>query len=268
MGRLLLKMTAMTSSPLPLIAPDVLSPSSISTFRQCPLKFKFSKIDGLQDSPTQATMLGNFVHEVLEQLYALEPEARTQSTAKELARVLWRDKWEEQVSTLIHNDRDIKTFRWSAWWCIENVWLIEDPQSIVPWAIETHVEGEVGGVKLHGYIDRLMVYDGGAKVSDYKTGKTPKPAYVEDKFFQLIIYTQLLSSLGLPVDGAEVELLYLKDGVRFHKAVSNSDVKNVASVVSEVRGGIESRCKSGEFEPKTSILCNWCGFKKICPAWK
>lgn len=261
-------MATMTNSQLPLVAPDVLSPSSISTFRQCPLKFKFSKIDGLQDSPTEATMLGNFVHEVLEQLYALEPESRTQQVAKELARELWNEKWEQQVCTLIHKERDIKTFRWAAWWCIENVWLIEDPQQVTPWAIEEHVEGEIAGVRLHGYIDRLMVTDAGPRVSDYKTGKTPRANYVDDKFFQLIIYTQLLESVGLPTASTEVELLYLKDGVRFHKTVQNADIKNVASVVNEVREGIESRCKSGEFEPKTSILCNWCGFKPICPAWK
>lgn len=258
----------MENSPIKLVAPDVLSPSSISTFRQCPLKFKFSKIDGLQDSPTQATMLGNFVHEVLEEMYGLDSEQRTKQTAKEIARTLWDDKWGEQVSTLIRTEKEIKTFRWTAWWCIENLWLVEDPQALSPWAIEEHVEGEIGGVRLHGFIDRLMVDDDAVKVCDYKTGKTPKPNYVDDKFFQLIIYSQLLESIGLSGHRAEVELLYLKDGVKFHRIVTADDVNNVATVVNEVRVGIESRCKSGEFEPKTSILCNWCGFKPICPSWK
>lgn len=258
----------MTSDGAALVAPDVLSPSSISTFRQCPLKFKFSKIDGLQDSPTEATMLGNFVHEVLEDLYSLEPHQRTQGMAREIARELWNDKWESNVLTLIKSERDIKMFRWSAWWCIENLWQIENPEEVSPWAIEEHVEGEIGGVKLHGYIDRLIVSDSYARVCDYKTGKTPRKNYIGDKFFQLIIYTQLLESVGLIPQSVEVELLYLKDGVRFHKVVDESDVENVASVVNEVRQGIESRCKSGSFEPQTSILCNWCGFKSICPSWQ
>lgn len=251
-----------------LVAPEVLSPSSISTFRQCPLKFKFSKIDGLRDSPTEATMLGNFVHEILETMYALPPHERTQETAKVIARDLWLSKWEEQVATLIRSEKELKIFRWTAWWCVENVWMLENPVVVEPWGIEEHVEGEISGIKLHGYIDRLHVNGDTAKVSDYKTGKTPKKGYIDDKFFQLIIYTQLLKSIGIEAESFEVELLYLKDGVRFEKKVTEEDVNTVASVIAEVRSGIETRCRNGYFEPNKSILCNWCGFKSICPSWQ
>lgn len=251
-----------------LVAPDRLSPSSISTFRQCPLKFKYSKIDGLPDSPTDATVLGNFVHEVLETMYALPREQRTQETAKALARQLWSDSWGEKAASLIHTDKELNFFRWTAWWCIENLWRLEDPINTSPWAIEEHVEGEVGGIRLHGFIDRLFYEDGVAKISDYKTGKTPKPKYMGDKFFQLIIYSQLLESIDIIPDSMSLELLYLKDGVRFEKTVTAEDVAEVVEVVQEVREGIDARCKSGEFEPNKSILCNWCGYRRICPAWQ
>ena len=103
---------------------------------------------------------------------------------------------------------------------------------------------------------------------DYKTGKTPKKNYVDDKFFQLIIYTQLLKSIGIEAERFEVELLYLKDGVRFEKQITPDDIEKVASVIAEVRNGIEKRCVDGYFEPNKSILCNWCGFKSMCPAWQ
>lgn len=254
--------------PVVLVAPDRLSPSSISTFQQCPLKFKFSKIDGLRDAPTEATMLGNFVHEILEVMYALPAEQRTQDTARALARDLWSSKWEEQVTTLIHTEKELKLFRWTAWWCVENLWNLEEPKEVEPYSIEEHVEGEISGIKLHGFIDRLHFSNGVAKVSDYKTGKTPKKNYIDDKFFQLIIYTQLLESAGINADKIEVELLYLKDGVRFAKEITKEDVAKVASVIAEVREGIEKRCEEGYFEPNKSILCNWCGFKSICPAWQ
>ena len=249
-------------------APNMLSPSSIGTFRQCPLKFKFTKIDGLQDSPTESTMLGNFVHEILETMYALPSEQRTQDTARLIARDLWESKWEEMVKTIIRSEKEIKLFRWTAWWCVENVWALEQPMEVQPWAIEEHVEGEISGVKLHGYIDRLHVDGDTAKVCDYKTGKTPKKQYVDDKYFQLIIYTQLLGSAGIEAKNFEIELLYLKDGVRFEKRVTEEDIANVASVIAEVKAGIDLRITQGHFEPNKSILCNWCGFKSICPAWK
>lgn len=252
----------------PLVAPELLSPSSISTFRQCPLKFKYSKIDGIPDAPTEATVLGNFVHEVLETMYGLAPDDRTQATAKSIARELWEEKWSEKASSLIFSERELNKFRWTAWWCIENLWMLEDPISTSPAAIEEHVDGEIGGVRLHGFIDRLFFENGEAKISDYKTGKTPKPRYMDDKFFQLIIYSQLLSSIGMEPTTSTLELLYLKDGVRFTKQVSPDDVKNTIEVIQGVREGIDARCKSGEFEANKSILCNWCGYKRICPAWQ
>lgn len=251
-----------------LVAPQLLSPSSISTFRQCPIKFKFSKIDGIPDSPTEATVLGNFVHEVLEHLYALPPNDRTQDSAKFLAKKLWDESWGEKASQLIRNEKELNRFRWSAWWCIENVWLLEDPVITEPFSIEQHVEGEIGGVRLHGYIDRLFVGDSVSKISDYKTGKTPKTQYLEDKFFQLIIYSQLIEGSEENPSQKVLELLYLKDGVRFEKTVSAEDVSTTVDIIQQVREGIDARCKSGEFEPQKSILCNWCGYKAICPAWQ
>jgi putative RecB family exonuclease len=255
-------------SEVKLVAPDRLSPSSISTFKQCPLKFKFSKIDGLPDSPTDATVLGNFVHEVLETLYKLPAEQRTQAVAKQIARDLWTSGWGNKAADLIHTEKELNRFRWTAWWCIENLWILENPLETSPSGIEEHVEGTIGGVRLHGFIDRLFVTDSSAKISDYKTGKTPKPKYVDDKFFQLIIYSQLLESIGVQVESLSLELLYLKDGVRFSKQVTVDDVDSAIQAIREVREGIDERCKSGEFEPKKSVLCNWCGYRKICPAWQ
>ena len=251
-----------------LVAPERLSPSSISTFRQCPLKFKYGKIDGLVEPGTEATILGNFVHEILEELYLSPQHERTQSLAKEIARRIWAEKWEAEACSVVRGEREQNLFRWTAWWCVENLWRLEDPTQLSPWGIERHVEGDIGGVKLHGYIDRLM-YDenNNARVCDYKTGKTPKKNYVDDKFFQLIIYTQLLGSLELNPQSLSVELLYLKDGVRFEKTLTPADVQHVVSVIQEVREGIEERCAKGYFEPNTSILCNWCSFKRMCPAW-
>lgn len=250
------------------VAPEYLSPSSIGTFRQCPQKFKYSKIDGLHDPSGQEAILGNFVHDVLEDLYRLPPELRTLEQAKDIARSQWANKWSAEAASVIHTDKELNRFRWAAWWCIENLWLIEDPSTLTPFGLESFVRGEIGGVKIHGYIDRLSVNKTSAKVSDYKTGKTPKKNYLSDKFFQLIVYTQLLSSLDIDVDDKSVELLYLKDGVKFEKDVTSDDIKSTIELIQTTKDEIDRCCKTGEFVANKSILCNWCGFKSICPAWK
>jgi len=250
-----------------LVAPEFLSPSSIGTFRQCPLKFKYSKIDGLPDPSGQEAILGNFVHDVLEELYKLPAEFRTQAQAKEIAKELWVSQWGKKASSVVHGEKELNRFRWAAWWCIENLWMLEDPASFNPSKMECFVTGEIGGVKMRGYIDRLLIGDKSVTISDYKTGKTPRQSDLQDKFFQLIIYSQLLSHIGVDSDDIEVELLYLKDGVRFKRQVTQEDLNTTVGIIEETKRNIDESCKSGNFPHKKSILCGWCSFKKICPAW-
>lgn len=251
-----------------LTPPPHLSPSSISTFRQCPLKFKYSKIDLIPEKPQEAAVMGNFVHDVLEELYKLAPEDRTMDNARSIAKNQWGEQWGQKSAQVVHTDEAIRKFRWSAWWCIENLWKLEDPTLVAPQGLEHELYGQIGGVTVKGFIDRFSFSDGTTflKISDYKTGKTPREPFVDDKFFQLLVYSHLTASTGVG-DVAEVELLYLKDGVRFTKKVTKANLKETLDIVVETKEEIDFRCKEGMFEPNKSILCNWCSYKTICPVW-
>jgi putative RecB family exonuclease len=251
-----------------LIPPPHLSPSSIGTFNQCPLKFKYSKIDGKQENPTEATLMGNFVHDVIEEFYKHDPEARSILLAKNLASQLWEEKWQIQAEPWVRGQDNLKMFRWKSWWCIENLWKIENPKVISPTGLEHELNGEIGGVRIKGFIDRFSEAKGeGFVISDYKTGKTPKKTWIDDKFFQLLVYSHLLESTGVG-KAVKVELLYLKDGVKFHKSVTDEELQSVEKTIVETKAEIDKRCETEEFEAVKSILCNWCSFKKECPAWR
>lgn len=251
------------------LAPEFLSPSSLGTFRQCPLKFKYQKIDNLPDPSGPEATLGNFVHDVLEELYKLPSELRTQEQAKDLAKELWASKWSEMANKVVHGDKELNRFRWAAWWCVENLWMLEDPKQTHPSGIESFVTGEIGGVKMRGYIDRLHFDESSVTITDYKTGKTPRAANLSDKFLQLVIYSQLLSSLDISknTESTLVELLYLKDGVRFKHQITTDDIQGATELIQTTKRDLDEACKSGNFEHRKSILCNWCSFKRICPAW-
>lgn len=248
--------------------PEYLSPSSLSTFRQCPQRFKFNKIDLIPDPSNHWAVLGNFVHDVLEEMYKLPPEMRVLESARMIAKEMWDTKWVDEAHRVLRTEKEIKDFRWTAWFCIENLWLIEDPKTVDPTGLEYELNGEIGGVKIRGFIDRygpskdsLML-----TVSDYKTGKTPKGSYIDEKFTQLLLYAILLSNLGVG-DVDRVELLYLKDGVRLEKLITTSDIIRTTEYVQETKQEVDSCCKTGFFEARTSYLCNFCSYKKICPAW-
>lgn len=241
----------------------------MSTYRQCPLKFKFNKIDQIPDLPTEATLLGNFVHETLESFYVLAPEERTVASARLLAAKVWDEGgWLDRVSPYVGPPEEIRLFRWRAWWCLENLWKVENPTEVKLTGIEEEVNGPIDGVVVKGFIDRFHRDDDGSIViSDYKTGKTPNQRYVGDKFVQLKIYATLMKVLdkGNP---KSLELLFLKDGVKFsHKLVADDYESTVGYVTSTYKAMIRS-CETGDFPANKSKLCDWCAYKKICPAWK
>jgi putative RecB family exonuclease len=254
-----------------LTPPPYLSPSSIDTFLQCPLKYKLSRIDKLSDPPTEATTLGSFVHAVLEDLYNLPAAQRTIEMARKLMATQWTNEWQAKTVDVIGNTPHVlRDFRWRAWWCVENVFKMETPSQIEPDGVETELNDTINGVTIKGFIDRWQKGDNGIIVSDYKTGKVPRPQYMGSKFRQLLLYADVLAT-SLETEIEALELLYLKDGVRKTLTSQTQIAEEVASMrqtVTEVHVGVKQRCETGEFEPVKNKLCDWCSYKSFCPAWQ
>lgn len=251
----------------PYTPPPYLSASSMGTFHQCPLKFKYNKIDGIPDKPSDATLLGNFVHETLEEFYVLPPEDRTLNSAKMLAAQVWSNaNWEERIRGYVHPN-NVRQFRWSAWWCLENLFKVEQPSLIDVKGIESEVNGPIGTATVKGFIDRFETTETGVCVSDYKTGKTPKASWLADKYLQLQIYATLLNDSGV-ANVTEIQLLYLKDGVNFTHQLVAEDFEKTIKYVQESHDAIQSACETGNFPHNKSRLCDWCAYKSICPGWK
>lgn len=250
-----------------LIAPPHLSPSSIATFQQCPLKFKFSRIDGLVEPPTEATLRGNFVHSIFESLYGSPSDQRTIEHAREISRQVWEEEYKERASVLLRRDEAaLREFRWTSWWCVENLFAMETPSEIELDGIETPLDWFLSGVKIKGFIDRWQRDGDSITIGDYKTGKVPNPRYQENKFFQLLLYGAVLKE-QLDLDVKRVELLFVRDGVKLSHDATPADFESVIETVVSVKSEIDARCESGEFETNRSRLCDWCSFKPICPAW-
>lgn len=248
--------------------PAHLSPSSLSTFEQCPLKFKYSKIDLIPDASGKEAMLGNFVHDVLEVLYSLPQNERTVQNARIIATDCWANKgWGEKITNLVRNPGEIKKIRWQAWFCIENLWLVEDPTLITPAGIEHELNASLQGVVIKGFIDRYTKSENSSLIiSDYKTGKTPSKNWLSGKFEQLRIYAALMNiTQELPV--SSLELIYLKDGVKFTEDINQEILNNTIDRICRIKSEVDKRCQTGIFEAQKSKLCDYCSYRSICPAW-
>lgn len=246
--------------------PEYLSPSSIATFQQCPLKYKLSRIDGIKEPPTEHTLLGNYVHSILEEFYRLEASERTLLGARTLFRAIW-DQYADAVADVYFGNKNrISEFRLRARYCIENLLTMEPSQEIEFDGIETELNHPILGVQIKGFIDRWDAKNGKVNIGDYKTGKVPQLRFRDDKFDQLLIYAIILSELEEKEIGT-LELLYIKDGIKLTKDPTQEDVNKIKAMLVETRSAIDERCQTGVFETKVGVLCGWCHFKPICPAW-
>jgi len=253
-----------------LTPPEYLSPSSINTYRECPQKFKFSRIDRISEPPTWFTHLGTFVHEVLEHLYQLDAAERTIEAIKVLARQRWEASgWEAQVQQLEKPQGNIVDFKKQAFVCMENLWKVEDPTVTEPMGMEHEVVADVDGVTLKGFIDRFHVDESNGLfvIGDYKTGKVKDRRYnTEDEiFFQLMAYALMLQEVEQE-ETSRVELLYLKTGVRDAIPVTPVKLAIARGTIVETKEGVDDACAKGEFACNVTKLCDWCYFKPQCPA--
>ena len=233
------------------------------------MKYKFSKIDKIQEPPTWFTHLGTFVHEVLEHFYQLEASERTVDTVRATATSRWQESdWEAQVLALIKPMGSIADFKNAAFECMTNLWIIEDPQQTELTGMEHEVLANIDGVELKGYIDRFIIGDdGNVIISDYKTGAIPNPRFKseDDKFFQLLVYALMLQEADQE-ETSKLQLLYLKHSENHEMIVTPVRLAVARGVIVETKELIDKACETGEFACNTSKLCDWCFHKPYCPA--
>ena len=233
------------------------------------MKYKFSKIDKIQEPPTWFTHLGTFVHEVLEHFYQLDASERTVDTVRATATSRWQESdWEAQVLALIKPMGSIADFKNAAFECMTNLWIIEDPQQTELTGMEHEVLANIDGVELKGYIDRFIIGDdGNVIISDYKTGAIPNPRFKseDDKFFQLLVYALMLQEADQE-ETSKLQLLYLKHSDNHEMTVTPVRLAVARGVIVETKELIDKACETGEFACNTSKLCDWCFHKPYCPA--
>jgi putative RecB family exonuclease len=261
-----------------------LSPSRAKEFDQCPRRFWFSTIRGCSTPPTAATLKGNLFHTVFEQLFDLERAERTREAAHSLVEPVWTSMTEPATERHALEARAVIP-RGSAAEAalldesrrtVDNYFdeEIERPWNFDPVGRELHLEADVGGLVLHGFIDRLDRYETSAGeerwvISDYKTGKLPRPQYLSEAFFAMRVYALLLAEAE-KVTPFSLRLLYVgvKKGVADQREpVDAVSLEATRSRMLSLWRDIETSATEDLWEERTGPLCGWCHFKQFCPAF-
>ena len=242
----------------PLIDKDKLrlSASKIKTYRECPLKFKFSHVMNAPTKPRPYFDLGNAVHAVAEQLTRLQVEG-TEPT-KDLAFEILEKEWNAS-SFRSATEEDQARAKAKAMVRTYLKWLSENENE--PVAAEKRFRIEIGGVPFNGFIDRVeKTPEGRLAVVDFKTGGAYENSISIRTEPQMNIY-----ALGVKKQYGELpastSLFYLKHDKMVDNQIEESQVNSVRDEI----GGVVKSILNEEFEATPGYrVCKSCDYRSIC----
>jgi putative RecB family exonuclease len=260
------------------IEPFKLSPSRAKDYIQCPLLYKFKSIDKLPTLPTIEAVRGTHIHAILEHIFHQPPANRTIQAAIEQIWPQWdimlkeNPKYSEQIEDVgkISNENECRNQYYdSVITRLENYWKLENPVTLTNvTGMEMYLQTPFDDtVTLNGFIDRVEeVTSAGIRISDYKTGKKPAPAYELDALYQLYFYALLwLKKNGsLPT---QLKLLYLGDAKTLVDAPNSNAIAEFEQDLQKLVSQIKDSIQTDTWEYKPSKLCDWCNFHDKCPGF-
>jgi putative RecB family exonuclease len=250
-----------------------LSPSRASDFMTCPLRYRFRVIDRLPEPPSPAAARGTVVHSVLERLFERPATERTVEAAHGLLEPAWTDlvARDPELAGLFADDEERAAWFEAARGLLAGYFSLEDPARLAPAARELYVEHVLpSGLRLRGYIDRLdeaTTPDGLAvRIVDYKTGRSPGPAFEASALFQMRFYA-LMVWRTRGVLPRELRLYYLGDRTWLRVAPDEADLRATERKIDALWAAIQRARRAADWRPRPSRLCDWCDHQALCPAF-
>lgn len=272
-----------------------LSPTAIACYFECPRKFYYLYVQGLEEKPTPAKVRGKIVHKVLENFFSfvkfedITSEEEWQDLWKKFRKILfslleveWKSigknypdcfRSQKEKEEMLDETKDFLDFYAAKLafslinklkeWDRNSEWFEENlKRFFFPKDVEAKLELEEEG--LTGFVDKTMsVFGNGIAIVDYKTNKCPLPHFIPETHLKqakayAFLWKQIFGELP-----KHVSFYYLRSGESVYYPISEKDVEEIKKDLEEIRS---KKLKEAEFPKKKSKLCNFCDFKVLC--WK
>ena len=249
--------------------PTSLTPSKVSSFKDCALAFRFSAIDRLPEPPSLYAAKGTLVHRALELLmWEEDPGNRTLDVAlAKLERARVEVLEDPEFENLDFGDDGQEAFLGDAETLVRNYFELEDPNQVRVIGTELTLSVQIGTLTLRGIIDRLELDDDGELVvTDYKTGRAPGQAFEQSRLGGVHFYAFLCERV-IGRRPARVQLLHLREPVAISTNPSSQSIRGLQQRTTAIWSAIERACEREDFRPKTGKLCEFCAFQAWCPAF-
>jgi putative RecB family exonuclease len=253
---------------------DYVSWSAISTFRTCPLKYKFRYIDGLpEESVSSALIFGTGIHTAVEQHFQAALSGGPNPDLEALL-FAYRSAWLPHDPDAIQFGSTDTRASLDALAARMLTAFLNSPAASVQGRV-LGVEEEIRGMlvegvpDLYGRVDLLTEDSDSLVITDIKTSRGKWSAeQVEDSGEQLLLYSHLASEIapGKMIATRFLVLTKTKEPVveEHVREVNPAAVKRTLAGVERVWRAIES----GVFYPVPSTMnCASCGYRAACRAW-
>lgn len=251
------------------------SASRLSTYEQCPRRFRFRYIDKIsrEEEQTIEAFTGKLVHDALETLYkdlhlgTLRPKDAVLAYFE----AQWKKQWDDGV-TIVRENVTPEQYKDLGLRCLARYYDHYAPfDQGETLGLEARIAfplDDEGRYSIEGYIDRLARgRDGALEIHDYKTGSGNLPSRSNlhaDR--QLALY-----NLGVRKEygnGKPVRAVW-----HFLAFDEEIVIEHLEEELAEVRQGAVSLIRTIETDTefptaKSLSLCPWCEYRDICPAMR
>jgi hypothetical protein len=254
--------------------------SSVTSWSECGLKYKLTRLDGFAEQPAWWSVGGSAVHQATEwwdigahqelDTEGLFGQALTDQVAKECkfsdtppsewrsSRGQDRDWWMDNGPGMVQAWIDWR--EQTAWQILEIDNPDGDPLMGEPslLGVELPFEIELGGMPVKGYIDRVFVTPAGETVIvDLKTGARKPASPLQLGFYRAAVMEQY----GVTADLGGYFMNRKKPGEQF---VVEGLAQYTPDYVGQFVSGFKQAREVGLYLPHVTALCKSCGVARHC----
>ena len=234
-----------------------LSYSSISTYLECPLKFKLKYLDGLKEKPKPYFSFGSSLHDALRFLYSYRPPPPNLEALLKYYEENWVSEGyvskEEEEGYFSYGKKILTEF-----------YNLHIREFKIPIAVEHQFNIEIDGIPVTGFIDRIdKIEDNKAEIIDYKSGKNIFDKSDVEESEQLMLYQLAVEeSIGLEV--GKLTLYHLPSQTPV--SVGSRGTKKIEVLKAKILK-VAELIEKEEFPAKEGRFCP-CDFPEHCPYYK
>ncbi|MBI2021165.1 PD-(D/E)XK nuclease family protein [Candidatus Giovannonibacteria bacterium] len=249
--------------------------SALETYKQCPQKFKFAVIDKIKAPKSVEAVFGSSVHDALRFMFSHDPLFPTLEEVMLKFEENWRASGDKIFPKLA--PELLNVYEESGKNMLKSFYKKNPPWNFSVVDTESHFEvllpDEFTG-KTHvlaGIIDRIdKTVEGEYEIIDYKTSRRLPSQSAADENLQMSIYHMAILRRWPNADPSKVilSLYFLKHNEKISSKRNMVATEATRETVLKTIRDIEIKTAENKFPPITSVLCDYCPYKKICPAWK